>query len=262
MPFRTVSRAYESTDDAMFVVHALEAAGIAHGDISLLGAHAEGLEHHGIASATEAAAGTGATVGTLLGGGVGLLAGLGALAIPGVGPLIAAGWLVATLTGAGLGAAAGTAAGGLVGSLADLGVSDEDAHVYAEGLRRGGALVSVRAQEDDAPRVESLLMHRVPIDPATRRLEYSGHRLERRVRPGAALRAGAGTRAGVRARAGERRLEGRGRRRRCPGAGGARHQRRVGDRRRVASRRRLSIGGVAEVASMAPLGGEPVQPWP
>lgn len=173
MPTRLVSRAYESTDDALYVIRALEAAGIAHVDISLLGAHAEGLEHHGIASATEAAAGTGATVGTLLGGGVGLLAGLGALAIPGVGPLIAAGWLVVALTGAGIGAAAGTAAGGLVGSLADMGVSDEDAHVYAEGLRRGGALVTVRTDEDDAARVESLLMHRVPVDPATRRLEYS-----------------------------------------------------------------------------------------
>ncbi len=155
------------------MVAALEAAGIAHADITLLGAHAAGLEHHGIASAEAHAAGTGATLGTVLGGGVGLLAGLGALAIPGVGPLIAAGWLVTTLAGAGLGAAAGTAAGGLLGTLADIGVSEEDAHVYAEGLRRGGALVSVRTDEDDAPRVESLLLHRVTVDPATRRLEYS-----------------------------------------------------------------------------------------
>ncbi len=173
MRSRTVARAYDSLDDALHVVRALEAAGIAHGQISVVGTHAEDLSHHGLGPATETGVSAGATVGTLLGGGVGLLAGLGALAIPGVGPLIAAGWLVATLAGAGVGAAAGTAAGGLLGSLAELGVTEEDAHVYAEGLRRGGALVTVRTDEDDAPRVESLLMHRAPVDPATRRLEYS-----------------------------------------------------------------------------------------
>ena len=56
------------------------------------------------------------------------------LAIPGLGPVVAAGWLASTLVGAGIGAAAG----GLTGSLTDVGVSHEDAYAYAEGVRRGG----------------------------------------------------------------------------------------------------------------------------
>ena len=70
----------------------------------------------------------------------------GLMAIPGVGPVVAAGWLVATLTGA---AAVGTA-GGIVGALSQAGFSPEDADVYAESIRRGGALVSVKVEEADA----------------------------------------------------------------------------------------------------------------
>ena len=76
-----------------------------------------------------------------------LLAGLGLLAIPGVGPVVAAGWLVATAAGA----AAGGLTGGIVGALTQAGVSDEDAQVYAEGVRRGGTLVTARVN-DPTPR--------------------------------------------------------------------------------------------------------------
>jgi uncharacterized protein (TIGR02271 family) len=92
-------------------------------------------------------------VGTLAGGGAGLLAGLGMLAIPGLGPVVAAGWLVSTLVGAG----AGAAVGGLAGSLIGAGVEENDAHAYAEGVRRGGALVTVRASEDQVDRVVDIL---------------------------------------------------------------------------------------------------------
>jgi hypothetical protein len=105
---------------------------------------------------TGAAAGTGATIGTVLGGGAGLLAGIGALAIPGVGPVVAAGWLIATLTGAGVGAAAG----GLVGGLTGAGVSAEEAGVYNEGVRRGGTLVTVRTDEANVSRIESIMAER------------------------------------------------------------------------------------------------------
>jgi hypothetical protein len=73
-------------------------------------------------------------VGAVVGGAAGLLAGIGLMAIPGVGPVVAAGWLVATLTGA----AAGGATGGIIGALTQAGVSKEDADVYAEG--RGAAV--------------------------------------------------------------------------------------------------------------------------
>src|SRR5205085_5078419 len=93
-------------------------------------------------------AGTGAGIGAGIGGAAGLLAGLGLLAIPGVGPVVAAGWLVATAAGAATGAVVGGAAGGLVGSLTGAGVPENDAHFYAEGVRRGGTLVTARV--DDA----------------------------------------------------------------------------------------------------------------
>ena len=119
-------------------------------------------------SETATGAGTGASIGTIIGGGAGLLAGIGALAIPGVGPVIAAGWLVATLTGAG----AGAAAGGLLGSLAGAGVSDDHAHVYAEGVRRGSTLVTVRADDARASEAESIMARYTPVDVTQRGADY------------------------------------------------------------------------------------------
>jgi len=87
-------------------------------------------------------AGTGAAIGAAVGGGAGLLAGLGLLAIPGLGPVVAAGWLASTLLGAG----AGAATGGIIGALTAAGVPEEHAHAYAEGIRRGGTLVTVRTE--------------------------------------------------------------------------------------------------------------------
>ena len=112
--------------------------------------------------------GAGASIGTILGGGAGLLAGIGALAIPGVGPVVAAGWLIATLTGAGVGAAAG----GLVGSLTGSGVSEEDAHVYAEGVRRGGTMVTVRASDARADEVRTIMTKDGHVNLVERGAEY------------------------------------------------------------------------------------------
>ena len=98
-------------------------------------------------------AGKGAGIGAGVGGAAGLLAGLGLLAIPGLGPVVAAGWLAATAVGA----AAGAATGGIVGALTEAGVSAEDAHSYAEGVRRGGTLVSARVADADRSRLDSIL---------------------------------------------------------------------------------------------------------
>ena len=78
---------------------------------------------------------------------------LGLLAIPGLGPVVAAGWVAATAVGA----AAGAATGGLVGALTEAGVSKEDAPLYAEGVRREGTLVSARVAEADRTRLDTLL---------------------------------------------------------------------------------------------------------
>ena len=159
----TISRLYPSHREAREAVRALEGAGVKHGDISILVSNADGSydeknktfpdrDLDGKDDRAEAA-GTGAGIGAAAGGAVGALTGLGLMAIPGVGPIVAAGWLAATLTGA----AAGAATGGVVGALTQAGVSDEDAHVYAEGLRRGGALVSARVNDADAGRLQALI---------------------------------------------------------------------------------------------------------
>lgn len=164
MATKTITRMYDDYNEGARAVTALENAGIAASDISIVsnktdsrsfnsGTTGSGTTGTDTETAAGTGAGTGATLGTVVGGGAGLLAGLGALAIPGIGPLVAAGWLVATLAGAGVGASAG----GLIGSLTGAGVSHDDAHVYAEGVRRGGTLVTVRAEESRAAEVEALL---------------------------------------------------------------------------------------------------------
>ena len=173
MAQRTITRMYDTYTEAQAVVSALEAGGVPHSEISLV-ANADARGRSTVADGTAAethagtGTGTGATLGTLLGGGAGLLAGIGSLAIPGVGPVIAAGWLVATLTGAGIGAASG----GLIGALTGAGVSNDEANVYAEGVKRGGSLVTVRADEADAPRIEAILAQHTTPDWQQRRTSY------------------------------------------------------------------------------------------
>ena len=150
---RMIAHSYDTYDHAVQAVNALEAAGVQHDDISLVSGDKDRTVATTVAGDT--AAGTGATAGTVLGGGAGLLAGLGMLAIPGVGPVVAAGWLIATLTGAGVGAAAG----GLLGSLTGAGVDKDDAQHYADHVGRGGTLVSVRASDAMASQVEDILEH-------------------------------------------------------------------------------------------------------
>jgi hypothetical protein len=171
-----ITRLFDTYDHATQAVADLEASGVPHDAISLVANNSDGRYGDSAAapavtdSATPAAdaAGTGATVGTVLGGGAGLLAGLGMLAIPGVGPVVAAGWLVATALGAGLGAASG----GLLGSLVGAGVSETDAHVYAEGVRRGGTLVTVRADESQAATIEGAFAKHSTVDISTRADEF------------------------------------------------------------------------------------------
>ncbi|MDB5537288.1 MAG: hypothetical protein JWQ65_2163, partial [Devosia sp.] len=117
-------------------------------------------------------AGTGAGIGALLGGAGGLLAGLGALAIPGIGPVIAAGWLVTTAVGAVAGAAVGGATGSVIGGLTSSGIHEQDAHVFAEGVRRGGSVVSVRTDESRESEVQAIFAASNQIDIAERRARF------------------------------------------------------------------------------------------
>lgn len=99
---------------------------------------------------------------------VGLLTGLELMAILGVGPVVAAGWLAATAAGAVAGAVAGGAAGGLIGALTDSGVDEEDAHVFAKGVRRGGTFVTARVDDTLAPEAQAILQDLNRVDPAAR----------------------------------------------------------------------------------------------
>ena len=156
---RTITRSYDDYSTASTVVQSLEAAGIPDADISVVGRDER---------AKDSNAAEGAGIGAGVGGAVGLLAGIGMLAIPGIGPVVAAGWLASTAAGA----VAGAAAGGLVGSFTNAGLSEEDAHYHAETVRRGGTVVSVKVAEEHASTVEALMDGASPIDRDTRVAQY------------------------------------------------------------------------------------------
>jgi hypothetical protein len=157
----TISRLYDTYADAQAAVRGLEAAGVPHSDISIVANNSDNWfgtdkkvdrDGDGVDDRAEGA-GKGAGIGAGLGGAAGLLAGLGLLAIPGLGPVVAAGWLASTA----LGAAAGAATGGVVGALTQAGISKEDAPLYAEGVRRGGTLVSARVPDADRAKLDAIL---------------------------------------------------------------------------------------------------------
>ncbi|HEY9011272.1 MAG TPA: hypothetical protein VIN06_09655 [Devosia sp.] len=161
----TISRLYDRYSDAEQAVTRLESAGVPHSDISIVSNNSDNWygsrsgkvdrDRDGVDDRAEGA-GTGAGIGAGVGGAAGLLAGLGLLAIPGLGPVVAAGWLASTAVGA----AAGAATGGIVGALTEAGVSREDASRYAEGVRRGGTLVSAKVPDTDRARLDALLHDR------------------------------------------------------------------------------------------------------
>src|SRR5215210_5631726 len=161
---KTISRLYKDYDTGARVVAELERAGIPHDDISIVANNESGWfdrdgttprvdrDHDGRDDRAEGAA-TGAGIGASLGGVAGLLAGLGLLAIPGIGPVVAAGWLASTAAVA----AAGGTAGGLIGALTQSGIGEDDARSYAEGVRRGGTLVTARVPDTDRARLEAIM---------------------------------------------------------------------------------------------------------
>jgi hypothetical protein len=138
---------YSTRNGAEQAAEALVNAGFLAGDISVLLPENLGTREIGTEKATKAPEGatTGAGTGAVLGGALGLLAGIGALAIPGVGPLIAAGPIMATLAGMGVG---GTV-GGLTGALVGLGIPEFEAKRYEGILQKGGILLSVHCSTSD-----------------------------------------------------------------------------------------------------------------
>lgn len=162
---KTIVAMYDSVDEARDAVQDLQKTGFMADRISLVTCELPGgamrTEHpEGAGTRAAQGAGVGGGIGAVLGGAAGLLVGLGTLAIPGVGPVVAAGPLLAALAGAG----AGATAGGIVGALVGAGIPEREAQAYAEGVRRGGTLVSVNAPDTDADRAAMVMQRYNPVD--------------------------------------------------------------------------------------------------
>ena len=138
---------YSSLASADNATDALVRAGFPASDISALLPDNLGTKEIGTQKATKAPEGaaTGAGSGAVLGGALGLLAGIGAIAIPGVGPFIAAGPIMAALAGVGVGGAVG----GVTGALIGLGIPEYEAKRYEGRIQKGGILLSVHCDTSD-----------------------------------------------------------------------------------------------------------------
>ncbi len=182
---KTVVGLFDDFQDAQNVVRELTTAGFRREAISIAanktatGYTGDGSDFSvGTSGETGHAVGKDAGVGAGIGGVVGLLTGLGLLAIPGVGPVLAAGPIAAalgigtaaasTLAGAGIGAVAG----GLIGGLTHIGVPKEHAEYYAEGVRRGGTLVTVDAPDNQAQQAVDIMNGNGAVDIDTRGAAY------------------------------------------------------------------------------------------
>jgi hypothetical protein len=149
---------YQTSAQAEHAVDRLLEARFANNDISVLlpdNQSSKEFAHEKNTKAPEGAA-TGVTTGGVIGGTLGLLAGIGVLAIPGVGPFIAAGPIMGALAGLGVGGAVG----GLVGALVGMGIPEYEAKRYEGRVKNGGVLLSVHCEtSDEITRAKDLLKH-------------------------------------------------------------------------------------------------------
>jgi hypothetical protein len=177
---KTVVGLFDNFTEAQNVVQELVNAGFERNDVSLVANDARGEYSRAVGDTSESSTGEGAAAGAIgggvLGGVLGLLVGVGALAIPGIGPVLAAGPLAAALGAAGastvVGAGIGAAAGGVIGALVGAGIPEEDASFYAEGIRRGGTLVMVKSSDEMANRAYDVMQRYGAVDVDKRSGEY------------------------------------------------------------------------------------------
>ena len=160
-----ICRLYDSYVDANQVIAALEAAGVPPSETSLISnnsdswyragktANAVLVQKDGASSKAPGKA-EGAALGVAIGATAATAGSLVTmLALPGVGAVVGAGWLAAMLGSM----AIGGVTGGLLGALTNAGISEEDAHVFVEGVRRGGTLVAARMPQAELPKIESMM---------------------------------------------------------------------------------------------------------
>lgn len=167
----TIVALYDEFDVARDVVEDLVEAGFDRSNISIVANDVNGDYNRYTASDMETedvkageGAGFGAVIGTLIG--------LGSALIPGIGPVFAAGPAAAALM-AGIGAATGAVTGGAAAALIDMGVSEDEAHYYLEGVRRGGTLVTVSTMSTtEDSRARDIINRHNPVDVNTRGQMY------------------------------------------------------------------------------------------
>jgi hypothetical protein len=149
---RIASAVFDSRDEAERAISELRSAGVNESAISIVGRHGE-ESTDGSDGDDDGVNKSGAIKGALAGAGLGGLLGVAALAIPGVGPLAAAGAIAASAApeAAAIGAAVGATAGGLSGLFAKEGVDDDDARYYEDRVKQGGYFVGVRAEDAGVP---------------------------------------------------------------------------------------------------------------
>jgi len=165
----TLSRLYPDGARARAVVDELKAAGLPEDDIGIIAPSRDKslrMENADVENAGDMidrdsngrddrgdVVSEASGIGMALGGATGLLAGLGAFVLPGIGAVVAAGWLASALAGA----VAGGAAGGIIGALIEAGISDNDAGKFADGIKRGGTLLTIRVMGQDRAFYEDIL---------------------------------------------------------------------------------------------------------
>ncbi|MFL0471864.1 general stress protein [Priestia sp. 179-F W1.4 NHS] len=142
---KNVVGVYETEQEAIHAVENFKKEGYVSEEISIIGKHKKNKKVQKETNTKAEGAATGALTGGTLGSLTGILAGAGALAIPGIGPIVAAGPIVATLTGA----AAGASVGGLSGILVGMGIPKQQAEHYNDLVKEGSLLVLVDKEDSD-----------------------------------------------------------------------------------------------------------------
>lgn len=174
MASKVVVGVYKTQEETLSAIRRLHEAGYTSDDISVLAKNPERFDRVDAETPKAAASGaaTGAVTGGVLGGAGALLASLGVLAIPGIGPFLAAGPIAATLGGI----VAGSVAGGIVGALVGLGIDKGDAEQYEHALNNGDLLVLVKADVDRFDRVHDIFLY--PEEEYYRRYDRMGNPLD------------------------------------------------------------------------------------
>lgn len=149
---KTISRSYATLEAAKQVVMDLEQNGFRSDQITLIGR-----------PSNDGDLANGAVIGGTAGAVTGLLAGLGVVAVPGLGPFVAVGWLATTIVGGSTGALTG----GVAGLLAGLFRTPEEASGHAAFIERGGSLVSVRGEDAEIEAAKQIMRRGRPVDPAS-----------------------------------------------------------------------------------------------